>query len=44
MTWLASICRAGGKSTPSSEEKDRIGERVPDVRTTLRAEDSSEKA
>lgn len=33
-----------GKETPSSEEKEDIGESVPEVRTMERAMDISEKA
>ena len=42
MTWLASSCI--GKATPSSEEKEDIGERVPDVNTMERALAISVKA
>ncbi len=40
--WLASSCI--GKATPSSEEKEDIGESVPDVNTMDRAIDISVKA
>ena len=42
MTWLASSCML--KATPSSEEKEPMGERVPDVRMMDLAFVSSENA
>lgn len=43
MTWLASSWM--GKLMPSSEEKESMGERVPEVSTMLRTESlRSEKA
>lgn len=42
MMWLASSWM--GKDTPSSEENEDIGERVPEVRMTERAQVSSVKA